>query len=166
MALTMTSCKSWWKSKKSTSDSGLSGDNAGLLTDSSGLGAGGLPPRGDFDGKSAVAGQTEAVLFAFDSASVDESERAKVEAIAETLKANAAAVVVCEGHCDERGSNEYNMSLGERRALAVRAYLMSLGIDGARVQTKSYGEESPKDPSQTEEAYRVNRRVEFVILQG
>lgn len=164
MAVSMTSCKSWWKSKKSTSDSSLSGDNAGLLTDSTG--AGGLPPRGEFDGKNAVAGQFEAVLFAFDSATVDETERAKTEKVAEMLKANAAAVVVCEGHCDERGSTEYNMSLGERRALAVRAYLMSLGIDGSRIQTKSYGKEQPKDPAQTEEAYRVNRRVEFVLLQG
>jgi peptidoglycan-associated lipoprotein len=164
MALTMTSCKSWWKSKKSTSASNLNGDNLGLLTDSAG--AGGLPPRSEFDGKSAVAGQFDAVLFAFDSATVDETERPAVEKIAEMLKASAAAVVVCEGNCDERGSNEYNMSLGERRALAVRAYLMSLGVDGNRIQTKSYGEEKPKDPAQTEEAYRINRRVEFVVLQN
>ena len=158
MALTLTSCKSWWKSKKSTSDSGLNGDSTGLLPADT-TGAGTLPPRSEFDGKNAVAGQFEAVLFAFDSATVDETERAKVEKIAGTLKASANAVVVCEGNCDERGSNEYNMSLGERRALAVRTYLMSLGIDGGRIQTKSYGEEKPKDPAQTEEAYRVNRRV-------
>ena len=164
MALTLTSCKSW-KSKKSTSDTGLAGDTTGLMGDTTGA-AGGLPPRIDMEGKSPVAGQFEAVLFAFDSAGVDESERAKVEKIAEVLKASPSAVVVCEGNCDERGSNEYNMSLGERRALAVRAYLMSLGVDGNRIQTKSYGEEKPKDPAQTEEAYRVNRRVEFVILQG
>jgi peptidoglycan-associated lipoprotein len=165
MALTMTSCKSWWKSKKSTTDTDLTGDTTGLLGADAG-GLGGLPPRSDLDGKSAVAGQFDAVLFAFDSASVDETERAKVEKIAELLKASPTAVVVCEGNCDERGSNEYNMSLGERRALAVRAYLMSLGVDGGRIQTKSFGEEKPKDPGQTEEAYRVNRRVEFVVLQS
>ncbi len=164
MAATMTSCKSWKGKKGASGDTGLGGiDNTGLTDTTLG---GGLPPRGEFEGKGAVAGQFDTVLFAFDSATVDETERAKVEKVSEFLKANAADVVVCEGHCDERGSTEYNMSLGERRALAVRDYLMSLGIDGARIQTKSYGEERPKDPAQTEEAYRVNRRTEFVILKN
>jgi len=112
-----------------------------------------------------VAGQFDTVKFAYDSAQVDDTERAKVEAVAEYLKANAAGMVTLEGHCDERGSNEYNMSLGERRALAVRDYLMNLGIDGARIQTKSLGEEQPKAPGHDETAWTVNRRVEFVIVK-
>lgn len=163
VAVSMTSCKSWKSKKGAGANTGIDA-NAGLLTGGGDLTGGGLAPRPG-EGMSAVAGQFDTVLFAFDSATVDESERAKVEKVAELLKASSGDVVVCEGHCDERGSTEYNMSLGERRALAVRAYLMSLGIDGARIQTKSYGKERPKDPGQNEEAYRVNRRVEFVILK-
>lgn len=164
LAVALTGCKSW-RSKKNTTTPG--GDNGGLVTDGTTLGGntGGLAPRPG-EGMTPVAGQFDTVLFAFDSAAVDEGERAKVEKIAEFMKSSPAAMVVCEGHCDERGSNEYNMSLGERRALAVRDYLMNLGIDGARIQTKSFGEERPKDPGHTEDAWRVNRRVEFVVLKG
>ncbi|MBN1670120.1 MAG: peptidoglycan-associated lipoprotein Pal [Kiritimatiellae bacterium] len=105
----------------------------------------------------------ENVYFDFDKAQIKPEESGKVEAVARYLKSHPALGLIVEGHCDERGSNEYNMALGERRALAVRAYLIGLGIDGARVQTKSYGEESPVDPGHNEEAWRVNRRAEFVL---
>jgi peptidoglycan-associated lipoprotein len=107
----------------------------------------------------------DTVLFDYDSAQIVEAERAKAEAVASYLKGNPTTGVILEGHCDERGSNEYNMSLGERRSLALRAYLLNLGIDNARIQTRSYGEERPKDPGHNEDAWRVNRRVEFVFLQ-
>ena len=71
------------------------------------------------------------------------TEEAKLQALAEYLRSNSKAVVLVEGHCDERGSNEYNLSLGDRRAMSVRAALVALGIDGARVNTKSMGEEAP-----------------------
>jgi peptidoglycan-associated lipoprotein len=162
MAASSTGCKKWGKKPPTTSGLGsdtIHGDGPGLLSGNE------LPPRGIGDGKGIVANQFETVLFAYDSAQVDDSERSKVEAVAEFLKANSAGVATLEGHCDERGSNEYNMSLGERRALAVRAYLMSLGVDGARVQTKSLGEEQPKDAGHDEPAWSVNRRVEFVIMK-
>jgi len=162
VAASSTGCKKWF-GKKPAMSGGPGTDmvgGPGLLGDGSTL-----PDRSLTDGKGVVAGQFDTVLFAYDSAQVDDSERAKVEAVAEFLKANAAGVATLEGHCDERGSNEYNMSLGERRALAVRAYLMSLGIDGSRVQTKSLGEEQPKDPGHDEKAWSVNRRVEFVIMK-
>lgn len=158
----MTGCKSWFskKSSKSPGDLGDSGAIGSLSPD------GILPDRGAFaDGKNVMAGQFETVRFAFDSAQVDDTERAKVEAVAEYAKANASTLVSLEGHCDERGSAEYNVSLGERRALAVRAYLMNLGIDGARIQTKSFGSESPKDPGHDENAWSINRRVEFVLIK-
>lgn len=162
MAVASTGCKRWFGKKSSTSSlppSDMVG-GSGLLGEGSTL-----PDRGGFEDKSLVAGQFDTVLFAYDSAQVDDTERAKVEAVAEYLKANASSMVTLEGHCDERGSNEYNMSLGERRALAVRAYLMSLGIDGARIQTKSLGEEQPKDAGHDENAWNVNRRVEFVVVK-
>jgi peptidoglycan-associated lipoprotein len=72
-------------------------------------------------------------------------------------------VITIEGHCDERGSTEYNLALGERRAMAVRNYLISLGIAADRMRVVSYGEEFPFDPGRTEEAYAKNRRAHFVI---
>jgi peptidoglycan-associated lipoprotein len=72
--------------------------------------------------------------------------------------------VVIEGHCDERGSREYNLALGERRALAVRAYLVGLGIDATRLQTKSYGEEQPVAMGHDESSWSRNRRAEFVLF--
>jgi peptidoglycan-associated lipoprotein len=163
MAVSLTGCKGWF-GKKGSKSSGPDTDitGAGLLTDDKS----GLPPRDGFDtGKIVAAGQFDAVRFAFDSAQVDDTERAKVEAAAEFLKSNPSSLATLEGHCDERGSAEYNVSLGERRALAVRAYLTNLGIDGSRIQTKSYGAERPKDPGHDENAWGVNRRVEFVILK-
>ena len=88
-----------------------------------------------------------------------------------TLKDNATIftrnvqrhTVQIEGHCDERGTQEYNLALGEQRALTVRHHLINLGIDSARISTLSYGEEHPADPAQTENAYALNRRCEFAV---
>ena len=105
------------------------------------------------------------VLFAYDSFQITDSELSKIEQAAQYMRDNIDAQLVAEGHCDERGTREYNMSLGENRALSVRAYLIRLGIDGARVQTRSYGEESPLDPGHDESAWRFNRRVEFQLYR-
>ena len=86
------------------------------------------------------------------------------EAVHQALRSNAQAGVIVEGHCDERGSREYNLALGERRALAVRAYLIGLGLDPARVQTKSMGEEQPAVFGHDESAWSKNRRVEFILF--
>jgi len=164
LAVGMTGCKNWF-SKKGAKSSGSETDLVGG-PGSLGPGETGMPPRDGFgNGTNVVAGQFDTVKFAFDSAQVDTTERAKVEAVAEYLKANTSAMATLEGHCDERGSAEYNVSLGERRAQAVRDYLMNLGIDGARIQTKSFGSEQPKDPGHDESAWSVNRRVEFVIIK-
>lgn len=107
----------------------------------------------------------DSVLFDYDSAQIKESERAKLDAAADYLKKNTRAGVIIEGHCDERGSAEYNMALGERRALAARAYLVGLGIEGAAMQTRSMGKEKPVNPGHDESAWRVNRRSEFVFFE-
>ncbi len=160
MAVSMTGCKGLFK-KKNQNDTGVT--DAGMVGVGTGTDVGGGTRIGE--GGQVVDAQLSAVQFAFDSALVDETERAKTEAAASYLKANAGTFVTLEGHCDEQGSAEYNMSLGERRAQAVRTYLMNLGIDSTRIQTKSFGKEKPKDPGHDEKAWSVNRRVEFVVMK-
>ena len=105
------------------------------------------------------------VYFAFDASNLKDSELAKIEAVAQHLQANPTRVVMVEGNCDERGSNEYNLTLGELRAGAVRDYLLRLGIAAERVQTKSYGEEKPAVAGSGESVWAKNRRGEFAIFQ-
>lgn len=103
------------------------------------------------------------VMFAYDSSQVNPEEAGKVEAVAKYLKKNRSGGVIVEGHGDERGSREYNLALGERRALAIRDYLISLGVDAANIQTKSLGEEMPAVVGHDEGAWRMNRRGVFAI---
>lgn len=103
------------------------------------------------------------VMFAYDSSQVNPEEVGKVEAVAGYLKKGKAQGVIVEGHADERGSREYNLALGERRALAIRDYLINLGVDPAIIQTKSYGEEMPEAMGHDEESWRQNRRGVFGI---
>ncbi|HEY5621726.1 MAG TPA: OmpA family protein [Pontiella sp.] len=103
------------------------------------------------------------VYFAYDSSQVNPEEAGKCEEVAKYLKRGKGAGVIVEGHADERGSREYNLALGERRALAVRDYLISLGVDPAIIQTKSYGEEMPDNMGHDEGAWRQNRRAVFAI---
>jgi peptidoglycan-associated lipoprotein len=124
---------------------------------------GAIPMGGRFTGGAEYAGMFESVLFAYDSAQVSADQRAKIEAVGSHLKQNPAHAVIVEGHCDERGSREYNLALGEQRALAIRAYLAGLGIGVDRIQTKSYGEERPVAPEHDETAWSLNRRGEFVL---
>ena len=105
------------------------------------------------------------VYFGFDASQLAPAELAKIEAVAQHLQAKPERVVIVEGNCDERGSNEYNLSLGELRAIAIRDYLVSLGIDAQRIQSKSYGEEKPAVAGQGENAWAKNRRGEFAVFQ-
>lgn len=108
--------------------------------------------------------QQQTVHFAFDSSVVKAEDLGKIQTVADHLKANARAMVEIEGHCDERGTAEYNRALGERRALSVREVLLDLGIANERVNTISYGEDQPADQGHTEAAWTKNRRGVFVLL--
>jgi peptidoglycan-associated lipoprotein len=103
------------------------------------------------------------VFFELDSADLSGAGIATLEQNAGLLKKFGSWQITIEGHCDERGSAEYNLALGERRALAARDYLVSLGVPATRVRTVSYGKEFPFDPSKTEAAFSKNRRAHFVI---
>ena len=103
------------------------------------------------------------VFFDLDAADLDDMGRAIAQSNADLLKKYSTWVVTVEGHCDERGTAEYNLALGERRAVAVKTYLVSLGIAPDRVRTVSYGKEFPFDPGHNEEAWAKNRRAHFVI---
>lgn len=104
------------------------------------------------------------VFFDFDSSAVTGSEQSKIASVADYLRANASHALRVEGHCDERGTEEYNRALGERRALAIREELIRLGIDSIRVDTISYGKDRPLDPAHNDDAWRKNRRGEFIVL--
>src|SRR5215471_4099753 len=103
------------------------------------------------------------VHFDFDSSAVKGAEKSKVTAVADYLKGHAQNALEVDGHCDERGTEEYNRSLGERRALALREQLVALGIDPARIDTVSFGKDRPADPGHDESAWKQNRRGEFLL---
>ncbi|MBR0506505.1 MAG: OmpA family protein [Kiritimatiellae bacterium] len=103
------------------------------------------------------------VYFGFDQSAIPQSEMPKIEAVAAHLK-QTGRVVLVEGNCDERGSNEYNLSLGELRAIAISKYLGDLGVNVQSVQTKSYGEEKPAVVGANEAAWSKNRRGEFAVF--
>ena len=105
------------------------------------------------------------VYFGFDSTVVPQGELGKIDAVVQHLTEKTDRVVVIEGNCDERGSNEYNMSLGENRAIVVRNYLVQSGITADRIQTRSYGAEKPAVDGHDESAWSKNRRGEFAIYQ-
>ena len=103
------------------------------------------------------------VFFDLDSSTLDETARQTVERQAAWLQQFPAVTVTIEGHADQRGTTEYNLALGERRAAAVKSYLGSLGIDPARILIISYGKERLANPAETEEAYAQNRRAVTVV---
>ena len=102
-------------------------------------------------------------FYGYDSAELAPDARVVLETNAEILKRYPSWMITIEGHCDERGAAEYNLALGERRAVAAQAYLVSLGIAPSRLRTVSYGKEFPFDPGHDEAAWARNRRAHFVI---
>ena len=103
------------------------------------------------------------IHFEYDSSKLSSMAKMLLKEKAAWLKANYSASVIIEGHCDNRGTTEYNLALGEQRASAVKAYLINLGVSAARLNTISYGEEKPLDSRQTEQAFSKNRRAHFAI---
>jgi peptidoglycan-associated lipoprotein len=103
------------------------------------------------------------VFYSLDSAEIDQAGQQVLQADAEVLKKYASWQITIEGHCDERGTAEYNLALGERRATAARTYLLSLGVPADRIKIVSYGKEFPFDPGHDEAAWSKNRRAHFVV---
>ena len=116
------------------------------------------PPPAEFAANPALAD----IHFDFDKSAIRAGDAKILDATAGWLKDNPKALVLIEGHCDERGTNEYNLALGERRAEAARAYLVSQGVDRARMSTISYGEERPSCTQSTEACWARNRRGHFL----
>ena len=151
-------------SSTATSEGGKIGEEGGVtFTDGSEVNLTGLE---DFENmqmdREAFAAQT--VYFGFDRAEIQPGDADKVNAVAEALSGSPQNKVLVEGHCDERGTEEYNRALGERRALSIRDSLVERGVSADRIRTMTLGEDRPADPSLTESAYRLNRRGEFVLL--
>ena len=118
------------------------------------------PPAADPD---AWKSEVQDVFFDYDKYELKSETRALLQENARVLKENSGASLVLEGHCDERGTEEYNLALGQRRADAVSEYLADLGISASRMQTISYGEEKPFDLSHDASGWSQNRRVHFRV---
>ena len=182
MAATSTGCKT--KPKNITpipgGNSSVAGSGSLLGRDSSGTVNGGgdvvtvdqsgnigLSGLDEFENmlmdRDALAAQT--VYFEVDRSEIHPDDLGKVEAVAGILAQDAQNKVLIEGHCDERGTEEYNRALGERRAVSVRAALSGLGVSADRGRTMSFGEDRPADPGLNDDAYSRNRRGEFVLLK-
>jgi peptidoglycan-associated lipoprotein len=109
--------------------------------------------------------EAEAIYFDYNESFLTPTARAKVKKKAAWLKSNSAYSVLIEGHCDERGTNAYNLALGDRRANTTRKHFIFLGISEKRIKTVSYGEEKPADPGHSESAWAKNRRCEFKLVK-
>ncbi len=108
--------------------------------------------------------RSSTVYFDFDKSTVKKSEQGKLSAVADHMKTHPQAKLQVEGHCDERGTEGYNLALGERRALAVREVLIGLGVSAANITTVTLGESRPADPGHDDSAWSKNRRAEFVLF--
>ena len=128
-------------------------------------GAPGMDNSGISEGLAADAkANLKSVFFALDQYTLSSAARNTLQGNAKWLKEHPTVVVQVEGHCDERGSIEYNLALGDKRANSVINYLKQLGIDSSRMSAISYGEERPVDPDHSESAWAKNRRSEFTVL--
>lgn len=121
--------------------------------------------RGDGIGGGAAAERfvNEDVYFAYDSAALDARAQETLKFKADFLRNNANAAVTIEGHCDERGTSEYNMALGQKRADSVKRFLGNLGVSGSKLNTVSFGKERPLDQGHSESSWSKNRRAHFVL---
>ena len=161
-AFGLTGCKNppWKKGGKGAGGAG--GSESGVPALGSG-GENGIGERPMVGAGGLQHGQFAPVLFEYDSARIKPSEASKLDAVAAFMKSNSGKLVI-EGHCDERGTAEYNRALGERRALAAREELGKLGVDSSRMSTISYGKDRPSDMGHDESAWAKNRRCEFVVV--
>ena len=156
LAFSLGACKNF--GKKNTSATGADGDFVNGTP---------LPERQDgvsFTSDNVDKTKFAPVHFGFDSYAVEPGEQAKLDTIADFLKSNPNSIIIA-GFTDERGTPEYNRGLGERRAQAVRTYLIGKGGDAGKLQTVSFGAEMPADPGSNESAWAKNRRAEFGVVK-
>jgi len=162
--------------KKKTADAAAAGDASGSsAAEAGGEGAGGQEsletPEGGLYGQQGnisegrTSGPMLPVYFEYDSSRVQGDQVSRIEHNGDFLKQNAGKRVRIEGNCDERGTREYNLALGERRASAAKKYLTSLGVDAGRITTVSWGEEKPLVFGQDEQSWAQNRRADFVFAE-
>ncbi len=157
IALSLGACKKG--NKKGDQYAGVDGDyvNGTPLPDRPGDGA-------SFTSANVDKTQFSPIYFGFDSVEISGSESGKLDNVANFLKSGSSTIILA-GFTDERGTEEYNRALGERRAQAVRNYLISAGADGGKIQTVSFGEEMPADSGSGEEAWGKNRRTEIGVVK-
>lgn len=154
LAIALSACAS---KKPKTDDSAAGGGDSSIATKDMAFDA-----TGSDSGN--IAG-LHSVNFDYDQSTLSSEARRLLGDNAEWIKQHSGTTVQIEGHCDARGSVEYNLALGERRAKSVKNYLVSLGVDGKRLTVISYGKEKPLVSGDSEEAYAKNRRANFVPLQ-
>ncbi len=150
LALALAGCASQQTTQTTTTPSGNTGSE---------FGEGTIPESTD----TGQAVSLERVYFDYDRSDIRSDAAPTLRSNAEAIKKNSGwGTVTIEGHCDERGSEEYNLALGDRRASRVRSYLVDLGVPSSRLRTVSFGEAKPAVPGHSESAWRYNRRAEFV----
>jgi len=159
-----------WAEKAPKDDGGMKPIDAGGHLANAGIDKTGLIPMGDKDLHNWVPSadqpfKGDTVYFEFDKATVKSSETHKLDSIASRMKGMKGKALRIEGHADERGTEEYNRSLGDRRALALREYLVRAGIDYQMIDTISFGEDRPSVPGHNEAAWSKNRRGEFIVIE-
>ncbi len=145
------------------------GRGAGLSVNGSGKdGTGSFLNDGSLDGveNGKLSGELAMVHFAYDSYEITEDWKQVLTGHAQWINSHAGVNVQVEGHCDERGTEEYNISLGQRRADAVRTFLIENGVDGQRITTISYGKLRPMQFDESEESHALNRRAMFLVFEG
>jgi peptidoglycan-associated lipoprotein len=152
--------------KKKIQDIPPQADNTGYGTPQDmGGGAGQIIPGSQEDFVQAVGMNGDRIFFDTDRFNVDAADQATLQAQAQWLARYPNKQIVIEGHCDERGTRDYNLALGERRANAAKNYLASLGVDASRIQTVSYGKERPSADGSNEQAWAQNRRAVTITVQ-
>ncbi len=168
-ALLLAGCKNNpFMRKDAAAATSLNGNNFGAMPPMSGPGGieSSVLPEPIRGGQRAVeTGDLKRVYFTFDSVSLLEPAKAQLSENAAWLRANPQAVIQIEGHCDARGTSDYNLALGQRRADVTRDFMIQQGIDPQRLHTISYGGDRPDDPGNGDLAHARNRRAQFLIYQ-
>ena len=163
-AATLAACEGTFGVKEddsAASGAAMSETTSGSSATTTGVGTGSTFQGHPLDDPSSLLSK-RTVYFEFDSSEIQNADRDIIQAHAQYLAANGSASVTLEGHADERGTREYNIALGERRANAVRQLMTLMGASGQQIRTVSYGEERPVTEGHDETAWRLNRRVEII----